>query len=83
MIVTVLTLLLIGAVIGFGMHFLVPYKFSRLLVDIVAGTVGSAIGAIISSPFAPPNAVGQKIVFLIASIIGALLAVLTSRALKI
>lgn len=79
----VIVLLFLGAAIGFGMFFLAPYKFSRLIVDIIAGTVGSALGAIISSPFAPPNAIGQKIVFLIASIIGALIAVLVGRALKI
>lgn len=76
-------LLFIGAVIGFGMHFLLPHQFSRLIVDIIAGLTGSAIGAIISSPFAPPNAIAAKITFIIASIAGGCLAVLIARAAKI
>lgn len=78
----VIVLLLLGAVIGFGMHFLVPYKYSRLLIDIVAGTVGSAVGAIVSSPFAPPGDIAQKITFLIASAAGSVIAVMIARAAK-
>lgn len=79
----IIVLLSIGAIVGFGMHFLMPYRFSRLIVDIVAGLAGAAIGALISSPFSPPSDVGQKITFLIASLVGSALAVLLARAAKI
>ncbi|OGM05839.1 hypothetical protein A2125_02635 [Candidatus Woesebacteria bacterium GWB1_43_5] len=76
-------LLLFGAVVGFGMHFFLPGKFNRLIVDILAGVAGSVIGAIISSPFAPPSDFGQKITFLIASLVGAVFAVSIARTFKV
>ncbi len=79
----VITLLLFGAIIGFAIHFLLPWRFSRLIVDIVAGVAGSVIGAVVSSPFAPPSDIGQKITFLIAAVVGSVLAVFIARAIKI
>jgi uncharacterized membrane protein YeaQ/YmgE (transglycosylase-associated protein family) len=80
---TIVLILVFGLVVGLGMHFLLPYQFSRILVDASAGVLGSAIGAVLSSPFSPPGEIAQKIAFLIASIVGAGLAVLIARALKI
>ena len=83
MVSIVFVLLFLGAVIGFSMHFLLPHRFAKFTIDIIAGTTGSAIGAVISSPFSPPGEFASKVGFLIGALVGAILAVLIARALKL
>lgn len=79
----IVIILLTGLIVGFAMHFLLPNRFARIVVDLAAGPAGAAIAAIIVSPFSTPGSVGQKITFLIAAIAGAMLSVLVARAAKL
>ena len=79
----VVLLISIGLIVGFGMHFLLPARFSKLIIDIVGAIAGAVIGAVISTPFSTPGSIGQKITFLLASIAGSAISVLIARALKI